>query len=127
MPLQGFHPLFFYEASLDILGGLVALYISRRFLARLQPGDLAAFWGIWYGSVRSLLEFFRAGWNWTVGGVPTAQIVGVAVVVVGIAWIAWNHRPGTQPLAYPPPYEPVAEEATEPAPEPPEPRPEPTD
>ena len=55
----GFHPLFFYESSLDIAGGLIALYVSRRFLSRLQPGDVAAFWAIWYGLVRSGLEFFR--------------------------------------------------------------------
>ena len=59
-------------------GGLVALFISRRYLARLQPGDLAAFWLIWYGSTRSILETFRSGWNWTLGGIATAQIIGIA-------------------------------------------------
>jgi phosphatidylglycerol:prolipoprotein diacylglycerol transferase len=100
----GFHPLFFYESSLNIIGGLVALYISRRFLTRLQPGDLAAFWGIWYGTVRFFLEFFREGWNWTVGGMPTAQIIGIVLVVIGIAWIGYNHRPGTKPYEYLPLY-----------------------
>ena len=114
----GFHPLFFYESSLDILGGLIALYLSRRFLARLQPGDLAAFWGIWYGSVRGLLEFFREGWNWTLGPIPTAQLVGLIVIGVGIAWIAWNHRPGTKPYPYLEPYRPPEAEPPEPSPEP---------
>ena len=89
----GFEPLFFYESALDIAGALIALFISRRFLHRLKPGDVTAFWGIWYGSVRSLLEVMRAGWNWTVGGVPTAQLFGLAVIVIGVLWIAWNHRP----------------------------------
>ncbi len=116
VPLQGFHPLFFYESSLDIAGGLIALYLARRFLARLQPGDLAAFWGIWYGTVRGLLEFFREGWNWTLGGIPTAQLVGIVLIVVGIAWLVYNHRPGSRPYAYPPPYQPPPEPelATEP-------------
>jgi len=96
----GFHPLFFYESSLTILGGLIALYLSRRFFAWLRPLDLAAFWAIWYGSVRFGLEFFREGWNWTVGGVPTAQLVGAGLVVVGIAVIAWNHRPGSKPYRH---------------------------
>jgi phosphatidylglycerol:prolipoprotein diacylglycerol transferase len=117
VPLQGFHPLFFYESSLDIIGGLIALYIARRYLPRLIPGDLGAFWLIWYGTVRGLLEFFRAGWNWTVGGLPTAQIIGIGVVAIGIAWLIYNHRPGHAPYNYPPPY--VApskpELATEPA------------
>ena len=114
----GFHPLFFYESSLDILGGFIALYLSRRFLHRLQPGDLAAFWGIWYGTVRGLLEVFREGWNWTVGGIPTAQLVGLAVAAIGILWILWNHRPGVAPYDYLPPYRPPDAQPAEPTPEP---------
>jgi phosphatidylglycerol:prolipoprotein diacylglycerol transferase len=104
VPLQGFHPLFFYESSLDIIGGLIALYLASRLLACLRPGDLAAFWLIWYGTVRGLIEFFREGWNWTVGGLPTAQIIGIAIVIIGVAWLAYNHRPGTKPYQYLPPY-----------------------
>jgi phosphatidylglycerol:prolipoprotein diacylglycerol transferase len=116
VPLQGFHPLFFYESALDILGGLIALYISLHFLSRLRPGDLAAFWAIWYGTVRGLLEFFREGWNWTLGGIPTAQLIGIGLVVLGIVWIAYNHRPGSKPYPYLPPYQPPPqpELATEP-------------
>ena len=119
----GFHPLFFYESSLDILGGLIALWISRRYLHRLQPGDLAAFWGIWYGLARAGLEFLREGWNWTLGplgGIPTAQVVGVTLALIGVVWIAYNHRPGTQPYPYPdpilpppPPPDPFADEDEE--------------
>ena len=107
-PLEttGFHPLFFYESALTIAGGFIALFISRRYLHRLQPGDLAAFWAIWYGAVRTFLETFREGWNWTLGGIPTAQIVGIFLVVFGVAWIAWNHRPGSPRFDYPEPYRP---------------------
>ena len=113
----GFHPLFFYESSLDIIGGLIALYLTRRLLARLQPGDLGAFWLIWYGTVRFFLEFFREGWNWTLGGLPTAQIIGIGVVLFGIGWLAYNHRPGSKPYPYLPPYvaPPQPELATDPA------------
>ena len=73
----------------------LALYLSWRFLGRgLRAGDLAAFWGIWYGATRLFLESFREGWNWTVGGIATAQLVSLGFIVVGVAWIAWNHRPG---------------------------------
>jgi phosphatidylglycerol---prolipoprotein diacylglyceryl transferase len=96
----GFHPLFFYESSLDIAGGLIALWLSRRFLARLQPGDVTAFWGIWYGTVRTVLETLREGWNWTLGGIATAQVIGVTLAIIGAAWIAYNHRPGRRPYDY---------------------------
>ena len=118
--MAGFHPMFFYESALDIAGGLLALWISRRYLHRLQPGDLTAFWGIWYGTVRTVLEPLRAGYNWTLGGaegIPTAQVIGIALVLIGAAWIVFNHRPGTQPFAYPepilppkPPPDPFADE-----------------
>jgi phosphatidylglycerol:prolipoprotein diacylglycerol transferase len=107
----GFQPLFLYESILDIAGGLVALYISRRFLARLQPGDLAAFWGIWYGATRTLLETFRAGWNWTVGGIPTAQIIGIALILIGFIWLIYNHPRGRDPYPYLPPWTPESEYA----------------
>jgi phosphatidylglycerol---prolipoprotein diacylglyceryl transferase len=101
----GFQPLFFYESALDITGGLIALYISWRFLPRLIPGDLAAFWAIWYGTVRSLLETFRAGWNWTVGGLPTAQWIGLGIVLVGVVWLIYNHRPGHRGYEYRAPFQ----------------------
>lgn len=90
----GFHPLFFYEFALNVIGGLLALYLSRRYLARLVPGDVAAFWGIWYGLSRAGLEGLREGYNWQIGALPTATLIGLALAVVGLLWLAWNHRPG---------------------------------
>ena len=105
----GFHPLFLYESILDITGGLIALFISRRYLPRLQPGDLGAFWLIWYGSTRGLLEAFRSGWNWTVGGIPTAQLIGIAIVLIGLVWLIYNHPRGKEPYPYLPPWTPERE------------------
>jgi hypothetical protein len=98
--------LFFYESALDILGAAIALFIVARFLPRLRPFDIAAFWGIWYGSTRAVLETFREGWNWTVGGIATAQWIGIVLVIVGVAAIAWNHRRGSQPYPWPAPWQP---------------------
>ena len=95
----GFHPLFFYESVLTITGGFVALVLSRRFGDRLRDGDLASFWMIWYGGVRLVLETFREGWNWTIAGVPTAMLVGVVLIVVGVVTALWRHRAsGAGPL-----------------------------
>jgi phosphatidylglycerol:prolipoprotein diacylglycerol transferase len=107
----GFHPLFFYESALDIAGGFLALWIGRRFRARLRDGDVASFWGIWYGSVRTVLETFRTGYNWTIGGaIPTATLIGIGLIVVGVVTILWRHR-GPRPAE-------PREEATEPEPQP---------
>jgi phosphatidylglycerol:prolipoprotein diacylglycerol transferase len=87
----GFHPLFLYESILDLVGGFIALALSHRAPSRLRDGDLAAFWMIWYGGVRLVLETFREGWNWTVLGVPTAMVVGAALVVGGAGIVLRNH------------------------------------
>jgi phosphatidylglycerol:prolipoprotein diacylglycerol transferase len=91
-PGTGFQPLFFYESSLDLIGALVALWLSRRVADRLRDGDLFSFWFIWYGGVRSVLETFRIGYDWTFFGVPTAILVGVAAMVMGALTIYWRHR-----------------------------------
>jgi phosphatidylglycerol:prolipoprotein diacylglycerol transferase len=87
----GFHPLFLYESILDLTGGLIALWLSRRHLDRLRDGDLASFWMVWYGGGRLVLESFRAG-NWTVGGLPTAMLIGILLVVTGVATTVVRHR-----------------------------------
>jgi phosphatidylglycerol:prolipoprotein diacylglycerol transferase len=89
----GFHPLFFYESALTITGGFLALLLARRYGERLRDGDLASFWMIWYGGVRLVLEFFREGWNWTVLGIPTAMLIGLTLIAIGLATLIWRRRP----------------------------------
>jgi phosphatidylglycerol:prolipoprotein diacylglycerol transferase len=99
----GFHPLFLYESILTIGGGVIALVLARRFTSALRDGDLVSFWMIWYGSVRLVLEFFRDGWNWTILGVPTAMLIGVVLIAVGVALMLWRHRAAAQPAPQAPP------------------------
>jgi phosphatidylglycerol---prolipoprotein diacylglyceryl transferase len=89
----GFHPLFFYESALVIAGGVIALLLSRR-VPWLRAGDLASFWLVWYGAVRLVLESFRMGYNWTIAGIPTAMLVGAALIAIGLATAVRRHRRG---------------------------------
>jgi phosphatidylglycerol:prolipoprotein diacylglycerol transferase len=95
----GFHPLFLYESIWNGLGGVIALWLSRRRAAALRQGDLASFWMVWYGGGRLVLETFRTGWDWTVGGLPTAMLIGGVLVVLGVTSTVLRHRapisPGT--------------------------------
>ncbi len=94
----GFHPLFLYESIWDVAGGLVALWLSRRRLEWLRDGDLASFWMVWYGGGRLALESLRQGWDWTLLGIPTAMLIGAALIVVGITTSVYRHRrPGPPP------------------------------
>jgi phosphatidylglycerol:prolipoprotein diacylglycerol transferase len=88
----GFHPLFFYESALTLSGAVIGLLLLRRFSHRMRDGDLFAGWFIWYGGLRAVLEPFRQGYNWTIGGIPVAILIGVVAVVFGVAFLIWNHR-----------------------------------
>jgi phosphatidylglycerol:prolipoprotein diacylglycerol transferase len=98
----GFVPLFFYEGTLSLIGGLLALWIGRRFVDRLRPGDLFSFWLVWYGVVRAYLETYRAGWNWAVDGIPVATAVSITIIVIGVATFLWRHRRRGDPEVRPP-------------------------
>jgi phosphatidylglycerol:prolipoprotein diacylglycerol transferase len=93
-----FHPLFLYESLSGLLGAAVLFWLSRRARPSLRVGDLAAIMFIWIGGVRFLVEFLRIG-NWRLGDIPTAQLFGIAFVVVGIAIMVVRRRQGAPFLA----------------------------
>ena len=82
---QHFHPMFLYESISGLLGALFLIWLSRRFVNRLRPGDLLLVFFMWYGAVRFVVESLKAD-NWLFFGVPTAQIIA-AITVVGAAVI----------------------------------------
>jgi len=91
---QHFIPLFFYESMLSLLGVAVMLFLWRRFTARgrlLIAGDIGLLYFVWYGIERSILETFRSGWNWTIFGLATAQLVGLGAAVLAIVAILFRH------------------------------------
>jgi phosphatidylglycerol:prolipoprotein diacylglycerol transferase len=89
-----FVPLFFYESMMSLIGVAVMLFLWSRFTSRgrlLIAGDVGLLYFTWYGIERSLLETFRSGYNWTFFGIPTAQVIGVAVAIGGIVAILVRH------------------------------------
>jgi phosphatidylglycerol:prolipoprotein diacylglycerol transferase len=90
-----FQPLFLYESISGLLGLLALLWVGRRLAGRLRPGDLLAFFFVWYGIVRFGLEALRHD-NWLFFGIPTAQLFSLGFVVAGLAIAFWHHvlRPG---------------------------------
>jgi phosphatidylglycerol:prolipoprotein diacylglycerol transferase len=77
-----FHPLFLYESLSGVLGAIVLSFLLVRYRHRFAPGSLLFLFFIWYGVVRFALETLREN-NWIAFGVPTAQIVSVAFILVG--------------------------------------------
>lgn len=87
-----FQPLFLYESISGVAGALFLFWLGSRFRARLRPGDLLLVFFIWYGATRFLLENLRAD-NWTFFGVPTAQIVSIVFIAIGVVGLIHRHRP----------------------------------
>jgi phosphatidylglycerol:prolipoprotein diacylglycerol transferase len=113
-----FVPLFAYEAILNLIGAGVLLLVIRRFGPRLFAGDAVLMYLIWYGTVRTVLELYRVN-NWTILGVPTAMWLGIAAVVLSLAWLIVRHRRGWgSPMIRPAEPEPAETPAPEPQAEP---------
>ena len=86
-----FHPLFLYESISGLLGAAFLSYLFVRHRHRLAAGSLLFVFFIWYGAVRFALETLRTD-NWVVLGIPTAQLVSVAFIVVGVLGLLWRNR-----------------------------------
>jgi phosphatidylglycerol:prolipoprotein diacylglycerol transferase len=98
-----FHPLFLYESISGFLGAAVLVFLFLRFRNRLRPGSLLLLFFIWYGAVRFGLEALRQN-NWVLLGIPTAQLVSVAMIAIGVIGLIWRNRRGRpdDPAAEPP-------------------------
>src|SRR4029434_9705229 len=66
---------------------------ARGSWSRLIAGDLLRSFFVWYGLTRFLLETLRHD-NWTFFGVPTAQIVTLGFILVGVVGLWYRHGPG---------------------------------
>jgi phosphatidylglycerol---prolipoprotein diacylglyceryl transferase len=88
-----FHPLFLYESLSGVIGAIVLIWLGFRLRSWLRPGDLILVFFAWYGIVRFALETLRQE-NWTLLGIPTAQIVSLLFIVPSILVLIWRHRPG---------------------------------
>jgi len=88
-----FHPLFLYESISGVLGALALIWMGYHLRHRLRPGDLLLTFFIWYGAVRFVLEPLRQE-NWTFNGIPTAMLVSLGFIAVGVISLLWRHRPG---------------------------------
>ncbi len=86
-----FHPLFLYESISGLVGAVVLIFLGYRLRSWLRPGDLLLVFFAWYGATRFALETLRED-NWTFFGVPTAQIVSLVFIAVGVVGLVLRHR-----------------------------------
>jgi phosphatidylglycerol---prolipoprotein diacylglyceryl transferase len=107
-----FHPLFLYESLSGLLGAAVLIWLSSKPRSWLRVGDLVAILMIWLGGVRFLIEFLRIN-NWRLADIPTAQIFGIAFVLVGIGMLVLRRMQDAPRLAPAPPAPPSDDSDTD--------------
>jgi phosphatidylglycerol:prolipoprotein diacylglycerol transferase len=97
---ERFQPLFLYECLWNLAMMGILLYVARRWAHRLREGDIALMYGIAYPAGRIWMETLRTG-NWLVAGVPMAQIVAGASILVCSLALLYRHRsqPAQSPAA----------------------------
>lgn len=86
-----FHPVFLYESLWNLVGFGLLVWLGRRYAEKLVNGDLTALYLIWYSLGRLFIEGLRPD-AWTLGGIPTAQIVSMLLMVAGGGLLYYNHK-----------------------------------
>ena len=84
-----FHPTFLYESLWNLGSAILVFYVARRW-SKAKPGDLLLLWGMLYGLGRFLAEFQRPD-AWLISGIPTAQLIGLALIVICGVTLMYRH------------------------------------
>ena len=89
IPIKGqieyFHPAFLYESMLDLILALILWKLFRRSnKLGSQSGQVVAIYLVGYGVIRFLMEFVRIDPTLSFGVLRLPQLVGLAMIVVGV-------------------------------------------
>jgi len=90
-----FHPLFLYESLWNLAVFVTLAVVGRRYQDRLKNGDILSLYLILYGVGRLFVEALRPD-AWLVGGIPAAQIVSAALIVLGVGLMVWRRQSDNQ-------------------------------
>ena len=95
--VETFQPTFLYELTWNALGGLLLLWLDRKF--KLGWGKLFALYMVVYGSGRFWIEGIRTDFSYLIGPFRTNQFTALIFVVVGLLLFAVLHklRSGREP------------------------------
>ncbi len=102
-----FHPVFLYESIWNLIGFALLIWLGRKYASKLYDGDILSLYLIWYPLGRLLIESLRPD-AWTLGGIPTAQIVSIILILVAAGLMFYRRRspnlmtrPETHPASQP--------------------------
>jgi phosphatidylglycerol:prolipoprotein diacylglycerol transferase len=97
---ERFHPTFLYESILNLIGGLLLLWLARRWKSGRLYGDIFFLYGMLYSAIRFFIEGFFRPDAWKIGGIPTAQIISVVLFVFFGTLIFLRHRMNRPSMMY---------------------------
>ncbi len=98
LDITRFHPLFLYESLINVIGFILLVLVSRKW-RWLKEGDVILLYMLWYGVNRIIVESLRPDAWLLAGGLPTAQLISIGLVVVAIGALVVRHRPRSTPPA----------------------------
>lgn len=91
-PEAHFHPTFLYESVWSLTGVLLMLWLVHRYDKRLRTPDLLFFYMIYYPLGRFWIELFFRPDAWVLGSLPTASVISLISMALGIVGLLYNHR-----------------------------------
>ena len=74
-------PMFYFESLWCLLGFFLSLFLRRR--KYIKDGQLVAFYMMWYGVARFVIETFRTD-ALLFNGIRVARVVSVLMFVIGL-------------------------------------------
>ncbi len=90
-PETRFHPTFLYESIWNFVGVGLMVFIFKKFGDKLRNGDLLFFYLIYYPLGRFFIELFFRPDAWTLGSLPTASVISLISMAIGILGLVYNH------------------------------------
>ncbi len=82
-----FHPTFFYESMWNLLGFALIMIFHKK---KKFHGQIFAFYLIWYGAGRAVIESLRTD-SMLLFGLKFNQMIGILLVLIGIIIMVLGH------------------------------------
>ena len=90
-PDTRFHPTFLYESLWNLVGVGLMVLIFKKMGDKLRTGDFLFFYLIYYPLGRFFIELFFRPDAWTMGALPTASVISLISMAVGVLGLIYNH------------------------------------
>lgn len=87
---QYYHPTFLYESVWNLIGFVLVVSL-RHHVKELKQGDVMAFYLIWYGFGRAIIEGMRTD-SLYLGPLRVSQWLSMGMVIFGIIWTWKRHK-----------------------------------